>query len=158
MCVIQDRNSRMLIGVGEQSEGLYLLSVVAPVRACKTSGAGSCELWHRRMGHPASKIVGMLPEVSDRETVSKIERCEICFRTKQTKETFLLSENNAKNCFDLVHCDLWGGIQNTCFLWCNFFLTIVDDCSRAVWVYLLKTKDKVHHIIKKFLCYGPKAI
>lgn len=121
MCVIQDRNSRMLIGVGEQSEGLYLLSVVAPVRACKTSGAGSCELWHRRMGHPTSKIVGMLPEVSDRETVSKIERCEICFRTKQTKETFLLSENNAKNCFDLVHCDLWGAYRTPASCGAIFF-------------------------------------
>jgi hypothetical protein len=31
-----------------------------------------------------------------------------------------------------------------------YFLTIVDDCSRAVWVYLLKTKDEVSHIIKQF--------
>lgn len=150
VCAIQDRNSRMLIGAGEQSEGLYLLSVVTPVRACKASGVGSCELWHRRMGHPASKIVSMLPDVSHTETVSRLKTCEICFKAKQTKEPFLLSENNATNCFDLIHCDLWGAYRTHASCGAIYFLTIVDDCSCAVWVYLLKRKDQVPQIIRNF--------
>ena len=37
ICAIQDRNSRMLIGAGEQREGLYFLKEVTPIRAYKTT-------------------------------------------------------------------------------------------------------------------------
>jgi hypothetical protein len=150
MCVIQDRISRMMIGAGEQSEGLYVLSVVTPVRAYQANGVGFCELWHRRMGHPSSKITSMLPDVIEKDIDSRIKTCDVCFRAKQIKESFLLSENNAKNCFDLIHCDLWGPYKTYASCGAIYFLTIVDDCSRAVWVYLLKTKDEVPHIIKQF--------
>jgi hypothetical protein len=71
MCVIQDRISRMMIGAGEQSEGLYVLSVVTPVRAYQANGVGFCELWHRRMGHPSSKITSMLPDVIRKDINSR---------------------------------------------------------------------------------------
>jgi hypothetical protein len=71
MCVIQDRTSRTMIGAGEQSEGLYVLSVVAPVRAYQANSVGVCELWHRRMGHPSSKITSMLPDVIRKDINSR---------------------------------------------------------------------------------------
>ena len=150
MCVIQDRTSRMMIGAGEQSEGLYVLSVVTPVRAYQANGIRFCELWHRRMGHPSSKITSMLPDVIGKNIDSRLKTCDVCFRAKQIKESFSLSENNAKNCFDLIHCDLWGPYRTHASCGAAYFLTIVDDCSRALWVYLLKTKDEVPHIIKQF--------
>ena len=32
----------------------------------------------------------------------------------------------------------------------RYFLTIVDDCSRFTWVYMLHTKDDVQSIIPQF--------
>ncbi|RVW37341.1 hypothetical protein CK203_087687 [Vitis vinifera] len=52
---LMDRNSRMLIGAGEQRERLYFLKGLAPIRAYKTTSIASYELWHRRMGHPSSR-------------------------------------------------------------------------------------------------------
>ncbi|KAL6343177.1 hypothetical protein AAG906_020975 [Vitis piasezkii] len=63
ICAIQDRNSRMLIGAGEQHKGLYFLKGVDPIHAYKTTSIASYELWHRRMGHPSSRVVDLIYEV-----------------------------------------------------------------------------------------------
>ncbi|GJT80365.1 putative RNA-directed DNA polymerase [Tanacetum coccineum] len=54
--------------------------------------------------------------------------CEICQRAKQTRELFPLSDHTSK----------------------RFFLTVVDDYTRAVWVYLIKSKDEVPYFITVF--------
>ena len=32
----------------------------------------------------------------------------------------------------------------------RYFLTIIDDCSRATWIYLLRNKPDVKEIIPRF--------
>ncbi|GKA64059.1 putative RNA-directed DNA polymerase [Tanacetum coccineum] len=44
---------------------------------------------------------------------------------------------------DLIHLDLWGPYRVTYREGYGYFLTIVDDFSRVVWVYLIKSKDEV---------------
>jgi hypothetical protein len=150
ICAIKDLHSRRLIGVGEQREGLYYLKGVTSVHACKVADVGSFELWHKRIGHASPKVVELIPEVgSIVENINKT--CEVCFRAKQTREIFFSSDNNAKSYFDLVHCDLWGPYKVPA--WCEaiYFLTIIDDYSRAVWIYLLNGKHKVPSAFKKFI-------
>lgn len=53
LCVIHDRTSRMLIGTGEEHEGLYVVTDDLPVRVHKLNGLQNAELWHRRLGHPS---------------------------------------------------------------------------------------------------------
>ena len=49
--------------------------------------------------------------------------------------------------FDLVHMDVWGHFSVLIFDGHRFFLTVVDDASRATWVFLLKAKSDVRAII-----------
>ena len=53
LCVIQDPTTKMLIGLGEPSKGVYFYkeSLVARIQASKVV---SHFLWHRRMGHPSN--------------------------------------------------------------------------------------------------------
>ena len=108
ICVIQDRNSRILIGTGEQRKRLYFLNGVAPIHAYKTTSIASYELWHRRMGHPYSRVVDLIYEVDsvDRNDGAKNKFCDICFTAQQTREAFFSSDNKVKECFDLIHYDL----------------------------------------------------
>ncbi|RVW86956.1 Retrovirus-related Pol polyprotein from transposon RE2 [Vitis vinifera] len=103
-----DRNLRMLIGAGEQRERLYFFKGVAPIRAYKTTSIASYELWHRRMGHPSSRVVDLIYEVDS------------------------VGRND--------------GVKNKVPASCGdiYFLTIVDDCSRAVWICLLNRKYEAH--------------
>ena len=64
---------------------------------------------------------------------------------------FSSSENKAKECFDLIHCDLWGPYRVLASCGALYFFTIVDDCSRAVWIYLLNGKIEVGFVLKKFM-------
>ncbi|GJX06791.1 putative RNA-directed DNA polymerase [Tanacetum coccineum] len=70
-------------------------------------------------------------------------------QAKQTREPFPLSDHVSTELGELIHLDLWGPYKVTSregF----FFLTIVDDFSRAVWVFLLKSKTEVFHNIMVF--------
>lgn len=93
------------LGAGEQSKGLYVLSMVTPLHLYQENGVGFFELWDKRMGHSSSKIICMLPDVSEKDIDSRLKAYDVCFIAKQIKESFF-SENNAKNCFDLIHCYL----------------------------------------------------
>ncbi|XLS96071.1 hypothetical protein HN51_038806, partial [Arachis hypogaea] len=55
LCAMQDLISRMLIGAGEQRDGLYMYRGVRKFTACQTQEKSSIDLWHKRMGHPSYK-------------------------------------------------------------------------------------------------------
>ena len=150
ICSMQDLNLRNLIGVGEQREGLYFLKGVTSVHACKVDDMESFELWHKRMGHPSSKVVELIPEAG--KMVRKTNKtCEVCFRAKQTRGIFFSSDNKAKDCFELMHCDLWGPYRVLVSCGAIYFLTVVDDYSCAVWIYLLNGKNEVACVLRKFI-------
>nr|GEV99201.1 ribonuclease H-like domain-containing protein [Tanacetum cinerariifolium] len=62
-----------------------------------------------------------------------------------TREPIPLSDYVSTQLGELVHLDLWGPYKVTSREGFRFFLTIVDDFSRAIWVYLLKSKTEVFH-------------
>ncbi|GKB50819.1 putative RNA-directed DNA polymerase [Tanacetum coccineum] len=49
------------------------------------------------------------------------------------------------NIGELIHLDLWGPYKVVSKDGFRYFLTIVDDYTRAVWIYLIKTKDEVYY-------------
>ncbi|GJU35252.1 ribonuclease H-like domain-containing protein [Tanacetum coccineum] len=72
-------------------------------------------LRHNRLGHLADQVLSVLKKdlnISDNTTVPM---CKVCQMAKQTREPFPLSDHKSKS---------------------------LDDYSRAVWVYLVKTKDE----------------
>ncbi|GKA50419.1 ribonuclease H-like domain-containing protein [Tanacetum coccineum] len=66
---------------------------------------------------------------------------------KQTREPFPLSEHKSIVLGKLVHLDLWGPYRVVSKEGHRYFLTIVDDFTMAVWVYLLKSKEEVFDCI-----------
>ena len=53
--------------------------------------------------------------------------------------------------FDLIHADVWGPYKFPTHDGNRYFLTLVDDCSRMVWIFLLKMKSDVFIVLKDFL-------
>ena len=52
--------------------------------------------------------------------------------------------------FDLIHCDIWGPYKHSTYANYRYFLTIVDDCSRFTWIFLLKHKSEALTVIMNF--------
>ena len=88
--------------------------------------------------------MSIISTTSRQSRVKKLlDKCDLCFRAKQTRNIFPISNNTSSELFHLVHCDLWGSYTKSIFTGTHYFLTLVDDCSHSVWVYLLKTKTEV---------------
>ena len=41
----------------------------------------------------------------------------------------------------------------TSFYGAHYFLTILDDASRPVWVYLMKEKEEASSLLKNFVAF-----
>lgn len=66
----------------------------------------------------------------------------VCHQAKQTRKSFPISDSRATSRIEIIHCDIWGK-NHTHSCGASYFLTLVDDYSRAVWVYLLFDKTEV---------------
>ncbi|KAL0440753.1 UNVERIFIED_CONTAM: Retrovirus-related Pol polyprotein from transposon TNT 1-94 [Sesamum radiatum] len=66
----------------------------------------------------------------------------VCPLAKQARIPFPLSESHSSIPFELLHMDLWGPYKEHTISDCNYIFTIVDDCSRSLWTFLLKHKSQ----------------
>lgn len=107
LCLIQDRTSRRMLGVGEHKGGIYYLRYVATNSAvCRVVRDISEDLWHKRLGHPSRRV--KFPGINLHLLEKNKGECDVCIRAKQTRLEFHLSSNKADFPFHHVHCDLWA--------------------------------------------------
>nr|GFC45020.1 retrovirus-related Pol polyprotein from transposon TNT 1-94 [Tanacetum cinerariifolium] len=111
--------------------------------------ATTIETWHKRLGH-ASK--GKLARVDFlRTSINNLDSsCNSCARAKHTRLPFPTGFIKTKAPFELIHCDIWGGYRIPSYTKDNYFLTIVDDFTRAIWIFLLKHKNKASQHLQNF--------
>lgn len=77
--------------------------------------------------------------------------CEGCLLSKQTRKSFPGQASfTAMEKLELVHCDLCGPIKPSTPAGNKYFMFLVDDYSRMMWVYMLKIKDEAFSAFKKF--------
>lgn len=53
----------------------------------------------------------------------------------------------------ICYIDVWGPYNTPTNNGCKYFLTLVDDHSRAVWTILISTKQHVTHSLQEFYAY-----
>lgn len=109
--------------------------------------------WHRRLGHinfnsltkmRDGAVLGMEFDDDDRQ----IKLCETCARGKQVRQRFGPSESKSSDVLELIHSDLMGPMEVMSIGRAKYILTFVDDFSRKVFVYFLKSKSET---IDKFI-------
>lgn len=147
LCAIQDLHSGSLIRAGEQKGGLYHFRGVPAVFAvAAVPGLTTFELWHRRLGHSSNRVLKLVPAIKNNSShvCKKLSHtCTVCPQAKHTRDPFPVSDSKASRIFELLHCDLWGPYPTPSSGCAHYFLTLVDDYSCAVWVYLLQLKTEV---------------
>ncbi|GKB32555.1 putative RNA-directed DNA polymerase [Tanacetum coccineum] len=115
---------------------------------------GDSERWTRvERRHRSSKGMSILSKKNVLSGVHDInlKKCSHCLAGKQTRLAFKSSSPlRMENILDLVHSDVCGPIKTKTLGGCSYFVTFIDDHSRKVWVYTLKTKDQVLDVFKQF--------
>ena len=64
---------------------------------------------------------------------------------------FPISSSKFVDCFDLVHVDIWGPFGITLVFGRKYFLTVVDNKYRFPWIYFMKLKSEVRHLLQSFV-------
>ncbi|GJU75734.1 retrovirus-related pol polyprotein from transposon TNT 1-94 [Tanacetum coccineum] len=180
-CVIQDLKTRKVLGLGKKKASLYHLlnlpldqihaqlsfMVVSALEDCSLySFFSNCSvpnnyafsvfnnkysLWNHRLGHVSNTTLKHIPVISKCVSHAANESCLTCPMTKFAKLPYSFSDSHAKTPFQLVHIDIWGPYKVFTLGHHKYFLTIVDDCSRAVWTFLLIKKSGAYPVFKTFI-------
>ncbi|BBH04526.1 HXXXD-type acyl-transferase family protein [Prunus dulcis] len=85
-----------------------------------------------------------LPSIED------IFQCDTCELAKSHRVPFTLSSNKSLVPFSLVQSDVWGPAKIATPAGERWFVTFLDDCTRMIWVSLLKTKGEVSSRFQQF--------
>ncbi|GJY63733.1 ribonuclease H-like domain-containing protein [Tanacetum coccineum] len=131
---------------------LYDVLVVLEYTIVSNNCISSCyvpkTLWHQRLGHLADQVLDVLKSTLNLDSQSVSDHlCDTCNKAKQAREPFPLSDHKSTKISQLVHLDVCGPYKVVSRDGFRYFLTIVDDFSRVVWVYMLKGKDDVYDSI-----------
>ncbi|GKE36478.1 hypothetical protein Tco_1459883, partial [Tanacetum coccineum] len=130
-------NLKNVLWIGDQCEGLYYYNNQG-FKSNNSTLRYQCLLsqhdWHCKHEHPAEPVLNVLKDSLQVHKKYNTVCCEICQRAKQTREPFPLSDHTSKCFGDLVHLDLWRPYKVTSSEGFRYFLTVVDDYTRAIWV------------------------
>ncbi|GJZ63082.1 ribonuclease H-like domain-containing protein [Tanacetum coccineum] len=152
--VIHDYTVRVL-GIGSEIGGLYLFDKKYNMSVVSNNSKffayhDSKEVWHCRLGHPANKVLKLLKGSLNLTNVDHDGPYEVYHKAKEIRNSFPLSENKSTVFGQLIHLDVWGPYKVVNRVGFRYFLNVVDDFSKSVWVYLLKTKDEVFGMFVSF--------
>ena len=109
-------------------------------------------LWHARFCHQSfhtlnsmikGELVRGLPGFEKPKEV-----CSTCIPGKHTRSSFQPSVFGAKNPLDLVHMDLCEPIKPSTLGGKSYFLLIVIDFSRYMWIFMLAYKAEALNSFK----------
>ncbi|XP_019267483.1 PREDICTED: uncharacterized protein LOC109244795 [Nicotiana attenuata] len=105
--------------------------------------------WYVRLGHLPFTAMKNLSFIHFPSTFDYV--CDVCPQARQTRLPFPISQIRSSSIFDLIHIDTWGPFKTSTYNGYKYFLTIVDDFSRATWTFLLSTKSNAFSVLKCFL-------
>ena len=151
---IIDKEGKQFAKVKKTKSSMYLLNVVVS-EFCQISREEDQEgwLWHHRLCHQnfrainemrRSELVRGLPNIVFSDRV-----CRNCVAGKHSRRKFSSSSAyRATKRLELVHGDICGPIKPSTIGGRRYFLLLVDDFTRIMWVFFLKEKSEAFQHFK----------
>lgn len=88
-------------------------------------------------------MIKLMKKTEKRMNLSNISlsSCESCILGKYTRKSFPVSKHRASKKLELLHSDLCGPLNIPSTGGACYLLTLIDDYSRMIFGYFLKSKD-----------------
>ena len=129
----------------------YLDADVITGQNCSVSKAdGDFELWHSRLGHLGQKAMKHLVKegvIKADESVD-LKSCKKCIMGKSKKLPFPKGRHTSRKVLEYAHSDIKGPAQPATLNGGRYFITIINDWSRKLWVKILKEKSEAFAYFK----------
>lgn len=83
LCILQDRNTRTRIGLGEFRNEVYYIKLLPSQVSSHTTSVDTAMLLHQRLGHSLTHSLNFISSTSSNSQVKKvIHACDTCSCTK----------------------------------------------------------------------------
>jgi len=118
-------------------------------------------MWHHRFGHLNFRS---LSELKSKKMVHGLLQIEIpkqlcveCCVSKQPRN-FFKSEIpiRSKRKLEVIYSDVCGPFEVKSLGGNSYFVSFIDEFTRKMWIYLIKQKNEVFNIFKKFKLWSEK--
>lgn len=158
--VIQDKLTNQNLHQGPTRQGLYPIqpyydsSPQAYISSSSSQASSSATLWHHKLGHPNATLLQHLVEQFHLPVHKPYHvTCTSCNVAKSHKLPFTLSDYCAANPFELMHMDVRGPAPVPSFRGFRYYLVILDDFTRYLWLYPMHYKSDVKTIVTQFSAF-----
>ncbi|CAL8167682.1 unnamed protein product [Prunus armeniaca] len=138
----------LVLARGKKENTLYMTHAKVSNGYLNALAEDSIELWHKWLGHMSEKGLQILAK---REALTRMKKgmplksCTHCLDGKQHRASFQHGHAQRKpNVLDIVYSDVCGPMTTSTLGGAIYFVTFIDDHSRKVWAYALRTKDQVY--------------
>jgi transposase InsO family protein len=152
---VLDRQRKVLARVRRTKNRMYILNIPKAEPVCLKAHAKEASwLWHMRYGHVNFRLLRSLATdgmVEGMPVLDQVEQvCDGCMVAKQRRHPFpARSYFRTTQHLQLFHGDLCGPIEPATPGGKRYFLLVVDDYSRYMWIALLSTKDETLDALTK---------
>ena len=128
-------------------------SVAATVSGTVLATSDMTQLWHERLAHISEKGLKELSkqDLLGGDKVTKLSFCEECVLGKAHKSSYETGKHTSKAPLDYVHSDLWEPSRTETLNGGRYYMTVIDDYSRKVWLMVLKSKDEAFSKFRDWL-------
>ena len=156
-CEVHDEKGNVLV-TGSLRGDLFELDESSQHKSFASKQISSTDLWHRRMGHLNIQSLMKLKEGCATGISFQGERpndCKICPMGKQARLKFSKSGSRATKLLEVVHSDICSS-ETESIGGSRYFITFIDDYSRRIFIYFLKTKSE-WEVTKTFMDFKTQA-
>ena len=152
--VMKNLNGSLVIAKGYKKNGLFFLDgyvVFGQASVASKTEYDKAVLWHKRLGHVSEKGLIELEKqkLLTGDKLNKLEFCDQCVLGKSHRIRFSSGMHVSSRPFEYIHSDLWGPSKVKTLGGGSYFLTMIDDYSRRVWIYILKNKSEAFQKFKE---------
>lgn len=154
--LVKDRITGVTLLKGACEDGVYSLpeklamaskNITAYVHERTTTDG-----WHKRLGHPSSKIVNHLIRAFSLPTNKNANKalCNTCSQNKAHCQPFHSHGLTSQAPLELIYTDVWGPSHDIGLDGSKYYLIFIDHYTKYIWLYPMSTKSSVQIIFPQF--------
>ena len=153
---VKVNNNTVLMG-NKTETGLYEIQLkTSSHEEALITNEKNAEVWHKKLGHLNYTYLKKLTSISTGIENLKFEvdelnaLCEVCVKSKQSRQPFSETRSRATRPLELVHTDLCGPITPSTWDNNKYIVTFLDDYTHFVMLYLINNKGETANVIQNY--------
>lgn len=135
---------RNVLHLGPLNDGIYnfFASLAHLQPQAFFSVCVSASLWHYRLGHASLPVINKVVSLFVKNNSFSI--CSHCQLAKSHYLPFKLIHVSVSKPLELIYSDVWGPASLSSTSGAHYYISILNDATKFLWLFPLKLKSDAH--------------